>query len=242
MRMARFILIHGAWQGAWSWREIVPRLRVQGHDAIAIDLPGHGEDRSPLETVSFQDYVDSTTRAVNASRENALLVGHSMGGAVIARVAELDPGRVRALVYVSALLPRGGQSMMSFVEGFDPEYLAQLQWAPDRRTARISPEGATQFLFSCCPPEIAELAYARFIPEPVAPFETPIEITEANSAQVPRYYVECLRDRVVPIGLQRAMRADIPFDGVYSLDTDHSPFLSAANELAAILNGIAEKV
>jgi pimeloyl-ACP methyl ester carboxylesterase len=240
--MARFVLIHGSWHGAWCWREIVPRLSAQGHDAIAIDLPGHGEDRSPAETVHFQDYVDRTIEAVDASPENAILVGHSMGGGVISQVAELNPGRVRALVYVAALVPPGGRSMMSFVDGFDPEYLAQILWAPDGRTARISPEGARQFLYGCCPPEIVEFAYARHTPEPVAPFETPIAVTEANPGRVPRYYVECLRDRVVPIGLQRSMQADTPFDGVYSLDTDHSPFFSTAEELAAVLHRIAEKV
>ncbi len=220
----------------------MPRLRAQGHEAIAIDLPGHGEDHSHVEAVHFQDYVDRTLEAVHASPENAILVGHSLAGGVISQVAGLDAGRVRALVYVAALLPRAGNSMMSFVDGFDPYYLAQILWTPDGRTARISPEGASRFLYACCSPEIAELAYARHTPEPIAPFETPIEITEANPGKVPRYYVECLRDRVVPISLQRTMRADIPFAGVYSLDTDHSPFFSKAEELTTILHGIAERV
>jgi pimeloyl-ACP methyl ester carboxylesterase len=240
--MSRFVFIHGSWHGAWSWCEIVPRLRAQGHDATAIDLPGHGEDRSPAETVRFEDYVDRTTQALNASPENAILVGHSMGGGVISQVADLNPGRVRALVYVAALIPPGGHSMMSFVGGFDPEYLAQILWAPDGRTARISPEGARDFLYTCCSPEIVELVYARHTPEPITPFETPIAITEATLGSVPRYYIECLRDRVVPIGLQRTMRADIPFAGVCSLDTDHSPFFSKAEDLTTVLHGIAEKV
>lgn len=240
--MARFVLIHGSWHGAWSWCEIVPRLKAHGHDAISIDLPGHGEDRSPVEMVHFQDYVDATLKAVNASSESAILVGHSMGGGIISQTVELTPGRIRALVYIAALLPPGGHSMMSFVGGFDPEYLAHILWAPDGRTARISREGARDFLYACCPPEIVEFAYARHTPEPIAPFETPIEITDANPGTVPRYYVECLRDRVVPIGLQRTMRADTRFAGVYSLDTDHSPFFSKAEELTTILHAIAERV
>jgi pimeloyl-ACP methyl ester carboxylesterase len=39
-----FILIHGAWQGAWAWETIVPRLEALGHDAIAVDLPGNGHN------------------------------------------------------------------------------------------------------------------------------------------------------------------------------------------------------
>ncbi len=236
--MASFLLIHGAWQGAWCWREIAPRLEERGHQAIAIDLPGHGEDRSPPETVTLQDYVDRVNQAVNASKDRPILVGHSMGG-LIGLTAESVPDSIAALVYVAALVPPSGYSMMHFVSGFDPQYLAQLQWAPDRRTALISPEGAREFLYPRCPPEIVESAFARFTPEPVAPYETPFSTTHERFGRVPRYYIECLRDRVVPLAVQRAMRTGVPFLGVYSLDTDHSPFFSAPEELAAILHRIA---
>jgi hypothetical protein len=76
----------------------------------------------------------------------------------------------------------------------------------------------------------------------VAPSETPLSLTEANFGRVRRYYIECLQDRVVPVALQRSMRAGIHFDGVYSIDTDHSPFFSAPYELTAILHRIAETV
>jgi pimeloyl-ACP methyl ester carboxylesterase len=237
--MASLLLIHGAWQGAWCWREVVARLEERGHQAIAIDLPGHGEDRSPPETVTLQDYVDRMIQAVSASKDRPILVGHSMG--LIGLTAETVPDSIAALVYVAALVPPSGCSMMHFVSGFDPQYLAQFQWAPDRRTALISLEGVREFLYSCCPPEVVESAFARFTPEPVAPFETPFSTTQERFGRVPRYYIECLRDRVVPLALQRAMRTGVPFQGVYSLDTDHSPFFSAPQELATILHRIAEK-
>ena len=237
--MARFVLVHGAWHGAWCWREIVPRLVMRGHEVIAIDLPGHGEDHSPPEAVTLQDYVDRTIDAVKASKDDTILVGHSMGG-LISQVAEFVPGRLRALVYVAALAPPNGASMMQFVAAFDPDYVAQFLWAPDRRTARIKPEGARAFLYSQCPPATVESALPLFTAEPVAPFETPCSLTDANFGRVPRHYIECLRDRVVPITMQRAMRSAVPFDHVYSLDTDHSPFFSRPEELAVILHAIAE--
>jgi alpha-beta hydrolase superfamily lysophospholipase len=42
-----FLLVHGAWQGAWAWDTIVPRLKQAGHDAIAVELPGDGCDDTP---------------------------------------------------------------------------------------------------------------------------------------------------------------------------------------------------
>jgi pimeloyl-ACP methyl ester carboxylesterase len=240
--MARFVFLHGSWQGAWCWRGIVLRLAAKGHEALALDLPGHGEDRRPPATVTLQDYVDRTIEAVHSSKDDPILVGHSMGGAIISQAAEFVPGRVRALVYVAALVPPNGSSMMKFVEGFDPEYVAHFLWSPDRRTAQITPEGARLFLYSHCPPTTIESALPLLGAEPVAPFETPVTLTEAKLGKVPRYYIECTQDRVVPIALQRAMCSAIPCDGVFSLDTGHSPFFSRPEELVLALHGIAERV
>ena len=76
-------LVPGRAPGAGA--KLRPLLEAYGHEAVAIDLPGHGEDRTPPESVTFQDYVDRTIAAVQASRGDSILVGHSMGGAIVAR-------------------------------------------------------------------------------------------------------------------------------------------------------------
>ncbi len=235
--MAKFILVHGSWQGAWCWRGVVPLLEARGHEAIAIDLPGHGEDRTPPESVTFQHYVDRTLAAVTASKDPSILVGHSMGGAIIRQTAGLAPDRIRALISVAALLPPQAATMLGFVEGLDPEYLAQIVWAPDRRTARLSPQGIRGFLLSDCPASVAESVHSLAGPEPVAPYETPLFFNEPTA---PHYYVECLRDRIVPIALQRLMHAGFAKDHVYSLDSGHAPHLSSPEDLVRILHRIAE--
>ena len=237
--MAEFILVHGAWHGAWCWREIVPRLNARGHRATAIDLPGHGEDRTPADTVTLQNYVNRIIEAVDAS-ERPLLVGHSMG--VISQAAERVPDRIRAQVYLSGLLPPNGSSMLQQVAGFDPEYLAQIEWAPDRRTARLSAAGFRNFCCNCCPPAVVEAAYPLLTPQPVEPFETPFSITPEIPGQAPRFYIESLRDRIIPIALQRAIQAGLTFRSVYSIDTDHAAFFSAPDELSAILHKVAEQI
>jgi pimeloyl-ACP methyl ester carboxylesterase len=234
--MARFILVHGAWHGAWCWREVVPRLEAKGHSVTGIDLPGHGNDRTPPEMVTLQDYVASIIRAIDASNDRPLLVGHSMG--IISQAAELVPDRIRALVYIAAVLPPSGSSLMQVVDGFDPQYLAQIEWAADRRTARLSATGLQDFFYSGCPAAVAEAAFPLLTPQPVAPYEAPFSTTLANFGAVPKYYVECLRDRVVPLAVQRDLRGPLTFEGVYSIDTGHAPFFSAPDELSAVLHSI----
>lgn len=235
--MAEFILVHGAWHGAWCWREVLPQLRARGHRVSAIDLPGHGEDRSPPETVTLADYVARIVHAVDASIQPPILVGHSMG--VVSQAAEQIPDRIRAVVYVSGLLPPSGSSMMEMVGGFDPQYLAQIEWAPDRRTARISLAGLRDFFYSSCPAGVADAAFPLLTPQPVAPFETPFSIGGSAFTHVPAYYVETLRDRIMPVSSQRAMRVPLSFKHIYEINTDHAAFFSAPQELSDILNTVA---
>ena len=238
MNMASFLLVHGAWQGAWCWREIVSRLESRGHRAVAIDLPGHGQEATPGKSILLHDYVEAVIRALDGIEEPPLLVGHSMGG-LISEVAEAVPHRLRALIYVAALLLPNGSSMLQMVERFDPEYLAQITWEDNGRLAMLTPRGAAEFLYSLCPAEIVKDAITRFRPEPVAPYEQVMCVTPERFGTVARYYIESLQDRIVPIALQREMHSSLPCKDVYSIDADHAPFLSAPQELTDILDRIA---
>ena len=51
--MSTFMLIHGAWHGAWCWYKVVPRLERLGHRVIAPDLAGLGRDKTPANRVSL---------------------------------------------------------------------------------------------------------------------------------------------------------------------------------------------
>lgn len=241
--MATYVFIHGSFIGAWCWRQIVPVLAGSGHRCITFDLPGHGNDPKPPEDVSMQDYVDALVRIIEPLSENPIVVGHSMGGVISASVAERFPDRIRALVYVAALLlPDGGSILGTVGNKFPPEYLAEIVWAPDRRTGRLSAKGAKEFGFPLCPPAIVEEVLPLLTAEPVSPFESRLQISAERFGRVPRYYIECTGDRLVPISLQREMYSAMPCQRVYSIYADHSPFFSAPAELAAALLAIPEQI
>ena len=77
--MSTFVLIHGAWLGAWNWNKLTPLLEQAGHRVITFDLPGHGEDHTPVATISLQSYVDRVTQVLDQQPEPVILVAHSMG-------------------------------------------------------------------------------------------------------------------------------------------------------------------
>ena len=66
--MARIVLVHGAFGGAWCWEPVPGRLRDAGHEVEAIDLPGSGEDSTPVADVSLDAYASRSATPLAAGR------------------------------------------------------------------------------------------------------------------------------------------------------------------------------
>jgi len=233
-----FVLVHGAWHGAWCWQRVAQLLEARGHRVDAIDLPGHGEDRTPVAGMTLEAYAERVRRAVEAAGERVVLVGHSMGGMSVTQAAEHVPDRIAALVYVAAFLPRDGQSLPMLAEG-DPDALVLPNLVVDEAagTVVVAPHALRDAFYGECSDEDAGLAIARLVPESLAAMGAPVSLS-GRAAGVPRVYVECLRDRAITIHRQREMHGASPCARVVSLDTDHSPFFSAAAELADLLASV----
>src|SRR5437660_360832 len=107
-RMSTYVLIHGDWHGGWCWKKVVPLLRRAGHTVFAPDLPGHGEDKTPLSAITPESIMQYTYDILDAQKEPIIFVGHSSGGMLITEAARQQPTKVKTLVYLSAfLLPSG---------------------------------------------------------------------------------------------------------------------------------------
>jgi pimeloyl-ACP methyl ester carboxylesterase len=243
--MATFVLVHGAFSGAWIWRPLEKLLAADGHKSVAFDLPGVGEDQTPAGEVTLDSCAARVCEALAASSEPAILVGHSMGGMVATQAAGRAPGQVAALVYVSAFLPRDGQSLLALTrlpEGAGDQVQANIVVTDDPPVAVMPAVASKDALYGCCADEVAAWAISRQCPQPLAPMGTPVSIPSGSLDHVARYYVQCTQDRAIPPRLQRRMIAENECSGVFALDTDHTPHLSKTRELAGILNEIAAQL
>ena len=102
-----FVLVPGAWLGAWAWRRTIPLLESGGNAAYPLTLTGMG-DRVHLASphvgiqTAIQDVVNSI---VYEGLEDVVLVGHSFAGKVVAAVADRVPERIGTLLFVDAARP-----------------------------------------------------------------------------------------------------------------------------------------
>lgn len=237
--MGTYVLVHGAWHGGWCWDKVVPLLEKQGHKAVAPDLPGHGTDKSPISEVSLQAYADRVVKVLEAQSEPVVLVGHSMGGIIISQGAEYRPERVKTLVYLCAFLLRDGDSLLQVAQG-DTEALVlpNLVMTDDQSSATVRDEAIKEAFYGDCSDEDTARAKSLLVPQAAAPFATPVHTTAENFGRVPRIYIECLRDRAISPSVQKKMYTALPCQRVISMDTSHSPFFSAPEELVAHLAAI----
>jgi len=243
--MARFVLVHGAFSGAWIWGPLADRLKAAGHSVEVFDLPGAGDDRTPANEVTLDACAARLCDVLASSSEPAIVAGNSMGGIIATQGAARCASRVRALIYVTAFLPKDGQSLLDLTqlpEGAGDQVQANITIDGDPPVATMAAAASHQALYGACTDEVAAWAIARQRPQPVAPFATPVSIPLGALANIQRYYVVCTRDRAIPLPLQRRMIAENACADVVELDTDHTPHLSMPDELAKTLHRFATRM
>ena len=238
--MGSFVLIHGAWHGSWCWDKVAPLLREAGHTVAAPDLPGHGADPMPIPDVTLEAYVDRALEVLDAQSEAVVLVGHSMAGLVITQAAELRPDKVKSLAYLTAFMPRDGESL-SQLSMADKDSLLNQNRELDREKGImwVRPEAHRQVFYHDCSEEDVARAAAMLAPAvAIKPNTTPVHLTAERFGSIPKFYIECLQDRAIRLPVQQLMYRNTPCQRVFSLDASHSPFFSMPAELARCLLAI----
>ena len=242
--MANFVLVHGAWHGAWCWRHVTESLIRAGHRAHAVTLTGVGERAhllSPL--ITLETHITDVIQAIEAEEmTEVVLAVHSYAGMLGTAVADRMPGRLAHLVYVDAVVPRPGESWSS-------------THASATRESRLAAAVAsTSYSFPPPDPSVFGLEGAdhewvkrRQTPHPGHTYEAPLDFDPARVAQVPRTFINCTRPPLPTIDVIRTRVTDPKFwDGawlagsrVVDLATGHDPMISAPQALTQCLCELA---
>jgi YD repeat-containing protein len=234
-----FILVHGAWQGAWAWEPIVPRLNAAGHQAIAVDLPGNGHDQTPPADVDLGRYAAHVASIIDATTGPIVMIGHSMGGTAVAQACELRPDRIALAIYLAAFLLPDGLSVLEFYERYLEPWMrgahARVTYDAAGLLSTIDPASAVEVFYHQAGRSLAEAAARRLTPQPEGGRRSRLQLSPDRFGTVPRVYIETRQDRSVHLPLQRKMQVLTPCLAVYGLDSDHAPQLSAPGALTELI-------
>ena len=235
--MTAFVLVHGGFHGSWCWEPVIKPLRSAGHRVEAVDMPGRpgGPMRSCIDLAS---YGEAVAAAIDRVGEPVVLAVHSAGGVAASLAVQLRPEAISRLVFVNALLPNAGETALDIVARGGPDCVLLREGAllpsTDGATLSIdSPETAIDAFYNCCETSTAKEAAAKLVPEPLLPARQPLAVTAARFG-VPKTYVGSKNDHCLSWALQQQMSEEYGARFV-ELDGDHSPFLSATDDLLTTL-------
>jgi pimeloyl-ACP methyl ester carboxylesterase len=234
--MADFVLVHGAWHGAWCWRDVLPLLAAKGHRAHAVTLTGVGERVHLMSpAITLETLISDVVNAIEAEEmERPVLAVHSFAGMIGTAIADRMPQRIAHLVYIDAVVPLPGESWSS-------------THTPATREARIAASQASRdYSFPPPDPSVYGLSGAqhewvkrRQVPHPGHTYTATVDFDPGRVAGVPRTFVDCVSPPLATIDESRRRVRDPAFWGapwrVVELATGHDPMVSAPGDLTRVL-------
>lgn len=187
--MTTFVLLHGAYHGAWCWRDVAGFLRAAGHDVFTPTQTGVGERAHLLRRdITLETFVQDLVGVLESEElEDAVLVGHSFGGNALTGAAVRARSRIRSLIYLDSMIPVSGESPL---QSMIPEIAAA-------RRKLAEPSGGVSLplpdpaVFGIPPGPSADWVRRRMTPHPFGTFDSAIHFDGPPGNGVPSTYVFC---------------------------------------------------
>jgi pimeloyl-ACP methyl ester carboxylesterase len=197
--MSTFVLVHGSWHDSSAWKLVIDQLEAKGHLAFAPTIAGHGKgvNKNVNHAQSTQSIVDYIVRKDST---NIVLLGHSFGGTVIAKVAEVLSNRIRRLIFFNAFVLNDGESVNDNVPPHSQALSDNLARASDDRTITIPFEIWREVFLNDADLDLAKSSYAQLSPEPYQPWIDKLDLKQFYSLSIPKSYLYCTEDNVLPQG------------------------------------------
>jgi len=220
-----YVIVHGAWGGAWDWRRVDSILTAHGHHVYRPTLTGLG-DRVHLAspTIGLGTHItDIVNVLVWEDLHDVILVGHSYGGMVITGVADQVPERIRHLIYLDAFLPDSGESVRALAR---PEMVELFE--------RYAKAGMV--------PPVWQDSTARIpmdVPQPLKTITDTLILTNRNARRLPATYIlteekDHLPDAFAPFAERAANRGW----RVLKMEAGHVPNRTAPIPLSVLLESV----
>lgn len=233
------IMVHGAWHWGECFSKVGQSIERSGIRYEAPDLLSHGSNRFDATTISSMDqYLRPVLDLLMASKEQVVLVGHSLGGVAIEYLASHYRQHISKIIHISGFMTQVNRSTTDIIGDYatNPKaaelfsLISQTEGGIVIDTAAVA--NLRTAFYGGCSDEDFETAKKHVTPvNTVVPY---LWKSESPTA-VKRVYVRCTEDRAIPIEAQDEMISHYPDTVVHTLNSGHMPLFSHAEELADIL-------
>ncbi|MGG4144206.1 alpha/beta hydrolase [Paenibacillus algorifonticola] len=192
-----FVLIHGSWADSSFWDESAAELRKMGHTVYTPEYPGHGKDSNKAVTHgmlsrSIADFI------IAHHLQQIVLVGHSFGGSLVQKVAELVPDRLKRLVFFNAFVLNDGEMVADEFPPAAQVFFQQLRESSKDNTIMLPFPFFRETFVNLAGLGFAKHVYSQITPEPAGPLYEKLDLKKFFSLTTPRSYLYFTVDNVMP--------------------------------------------
>ena len=235
MASTTFVLVHGAWHGAWCWRRVADLLERQGHKVFTPTLTGLGE-RSHLMSKDIR-LATHVTDVVNLMKweqlTDVVLCGHSYGGMVVSGAAEQMAGQIGSIVFLDAFVPDNGEALADLTGAAT---LDLLRAAKDKGEIGIPARTAASFNVN---EKDRAWVDAKCVPQPINTFLDKMTLSGARERIAKKSYIRAVIN--ANPGFDKAMaraKADASWR-TYEVTCGHDVMVDMPERLTEILLEVA---
>jgi pimeloyl-ACP methyl ester carboxylesterase len=245
--MTTYVLVGGAWLGAWAWQDVGRRLRARGHDVYPLSLTGLG-DRVHLARpeVNLDTHIaDIVNTLESEDLHDVVLLGHSYASVPVAGAGDRAAERISSLVYLdSAPIPDG----MTLLETYPPEAQQMIRqhvaergdgwrWPMPTWDEIAAMNGAGSGLDA----DHERMVRSRSAPHPFATYTRPLRLTRPDAEPLPKLGILCSFSeaqmrQLIEAGHPWGRGLTGPEWRFVELPTGHWPMFSKPAELADLLD------
>ena len=224
---ATYVLVHGAWGGAWAFDRTASDLSARGQKVLVPDLRGLGNLKGELYPgITLSDHIEDVIDQISDVGINRfILVGHSYGGMVITGVAARLGARIDALCYIDAFLPCDGQSLWDITGQYEHDWYINTQKSTPGLVAPIAGEHL--------------LNDARFGRHPLLTLTEAVQTSGAEENIPRRSYIFANDWEPTPFRRFFNLAQDDPDWEVHEAASDHDVMTNQPGQLIEILLDLA---
>ena len=220
------LLVHGAWHNGKGFSHLQESLAARGINSHTVELTSVGTADATLGDM----YTDAAIvkAAVSKIDGDCVVLGHSYGGVVITEALS-GASNVKKLIYLTAFMLDAGETLYAACGSVDPAW-----WQVASDQSRVNAGTPTEIFYNACTPEVAAAAVKELRTQSLPAFNQPLK--NVAWKEIPSAYIICEADNAIPLFAQEAMSGRA--NEVLRMKTDHSPFLSAPDELSGIIKSL----